>query len=46
MIAPVGAFVKFAKVLLNPFAPSTDKDILQKVAVDPATAVEVPITWE
>ena len=44
--APVGAMLKFLAVLINPFGPSTRKDILDKFAVDHAEAEEVPITWE
>ena len=45
-IAPLGRTLKFLSVLITPFGPSTEKEILDKFLVDPAEAEEVPITWE
>jgi hypothetical protein len=41
-----GDMVKMMSTMMNPFGASVDKAILKKVAADPASADEVPITWE
>lgn len=45
-ISTAGDIFKFAGVMLNPFGPCVDKEVLKKVAADTQTAEEVPITWE
>lgn len=45
-IAPLGGTLKFLSVLINPFGPSTKKEISEKFEFDPAETEEVPITWE
>lgn len=44
--APLGVILKFVGILVNPFGPTTGKDLLEKFSVDPSSAEEVPITWE
>ena len=46
-MAPLTVLLKFVKILLNPFGPTTDKDLLERVKNTEDTVVEeVPITWE
>ena len=45
-IAPLGTILQLVGVVINPLGPSTSKEILEKLEVDPSTVEEVPITWE
>eukprot|EP00339_Tiarina_fusa_P019216 CAMPEP_0117046898 /NCGR_PEP_ID=MMETSP0472-20121206/32420_1 /TAXON_ID=693140 ORGANISM="Tiarina fusus, Strain LIS" /NCGR_SAMPLE_ID=MMETSP0472 /ASSEMBLY_ACC=CAM_ASM_000603 /LENGTH=201 /DNA_ID=CAMNT_0004759411 /DNA_START=48 /DNA_END=653 /DNA_ORIENTATION=- len=43
---PFGDMFKVMSIMMNPFGPSVDKAVLQKVTADPTSAEEVPVTWE
>jgi hypothetical protein len=43
---PCGHIFKIMSVVMNPCGASIDKDVIKKMSADPASADEVPITWE
>ena len=45
-IAPITDILRLLGVMINPFGPSTDAELLDKFQVDADTAEVVPITWE
>eukprot|EP00579_Thalassiosira_antarctica_P020646 CAMPEP_0201966064 /NCGR_PEP_ID=MMETSP0904-20121228/11177_1 /ASSEMBLY_ACC=CAM_ASM_000553 /TAXON_ID=420261 /ORGANISM="Thalassiosira antarctica, Strain CCMP982" /LENGTH=142 /DNA_ID=CAMNT_0048513251 /DNA_START=65 /DNA_END=493 /DNA_ORIENTATION=+ len=45
-IAPLGTILQLVGVMTNLLGQSTNKEISEKLEVDPSTVEEVPITWE